>query len=180
MNILIAVDLQNDFITGTLGTKEAQNIVYPCTNYIRNFDGIVLYTLDTHDKNYLSSQEGKHLPVEHCIENTQGWKVAPEILAALLDKKARAFQKHSFGSFELGTYLTSYQAELITSEDNIESITLIGLCTDICVISNALLIKAVLPEVPIKVISSCCAGVTPESHERALKQMTVCQIEVEA
>jgi nicotinamidase-related amidase len=130
----------------------------------------VLFTRDTHETCYLETQEGKNLPVPHCIRGTDGWQIRPELDAL---RTTEAIDKPTFGSKELGTILTE-----MNEKDEIGSITLIGLCTDICVISNAMLVKAFLPEVPIIVDSACCAGVTPESHENALKAMQVCQIKV--
>ena len=169
-NILLVIDMQNDFIDGALGTKEAVAIVPTVKAKIENFDGTVLFTRDTHETCYMETQEGKNLPVPHCIRGTDGWQIRPELDAL---RTTEAIDKPTFGSKELGTILTE-----MNEKDEISSITLIGLCTDICVISNAMLVKAFLPEVPIIVDSACCAGVTPESHENALKAMQVCQIKV--
>ena len=162
--------MQNDFIDGALGTKEAVAIVPTVKAKIENFDGTVLFTRDTHETCYMETQEGKNLPVPHCIRGTDGWQIRPELDAL---RTTEVIDKPTFGSKELGTILTE-----MNEKDEIGSITLIGLCTDICVISNAMLVKAFLPEVPIIVDSACCAGVTPESHENALKAMQVCQIKV--
>lgn len=170
-DILIVVDMQNDFIDGALGTAEAKSIVPKAVQKIRNFPGRVIFTRDTHEENYLKTQEGNKLPVPHCIRGTEGWKICPE-LADLCTEAP--IDKETFGSVELGTVLKA--ADL---ENPIQNITLIGLCTDICVISNALLIKAFLPEVKITVDASCCAGVTPESHRMALSAMKSCQIEIQ-
>ena len=170
MKILVVVDMQNDFIDGALGTKEAVGIVGNVADKIRNFDGRVIFTKDTHREDYLQTQEGKNLPVEHCIRGSEGWQIAASLPAGPDDQ---VFEKPTFGSVALGTYL----AGLAESEE-IEEIEVIGLCTDICVISNALLIKAFLPEVRISVDASCCAGVTPESHRNALEAMKMCQIHV--
>jgi nicotinamidase/pyrazinamidase len=161
-DILVVVDMQNDFIDGTLGTKEAVAIVPKVEKKIRNFKGTVLFTRDT--------QEGKKLPVPHCIRNTEGWQIRGE-----LDKlrKTEPIDKDTFGSTDLADELVA-----MNIDDEIGSITFIGLCTDICVISNALLVKAALPEVPIIVDAACCAGVTLESHENALKAMKMCQIDI--
>ena len=169
-NILLVIDMQNDFIDGALGTKEAVAIVPAVKAKTENFDGTVLFTRDTHETCYMETQEGKNLPVPHCIRGTDGWQIRPELDAL---RTTEAIDKPTFGSKELGTILTE-----MNEKDEIGSITLIGLCTDICVISNAMLVKAFLPEVPIIVDSACCAGVTPESHENALKAMQVCQIKV--
>ncbi len=172
MKFLIVVDMQNDFIDGALGTKEAVSILPNVKSKIEGFDGRVIFTRDTHGEDYLSTQEGKNLPVEHCIKNTDGWQISP-VLEAL--RKEEPVDKPSFGSIALGQLLKAYD----TYEEKIESVTLIGLCTDICVISNAMIIKAFLPEIPVIVDASCCAGVTPESHENALNAMAVCQITIE-
>lgn len=169
-NILVVVDMQNDFIDGALGTKEAVSIVPRVAEKIRNFDGQVIYTRDTHEQNYLDTQEGRLLPVAHCIRGSNGWLLHPEI-AALAG--ADVVDKPTFGSAALGEKLRDWN-----KRERVDSVTLVGLCTDICVISNAMIIKAFLPEVPVKVDASCCAGVTPESHRRALDAMTVCQIEI--
>ena len=171
MKFLIVVDMQNDFIDGALGTKEAVAILPAVKEKIINFDGRVLFTRDTHEEDYLSTQEGANLPVEHCIKNSDGWQIHPELDAL---RKEEVIDKPTFGSVALGQLLKAYN----TYEEKIESITLIGLCTDICVISNAMMIKGFLPETPVEVDASCCAGVTPESHGRALDAMAVCQIKV--
>lgn len=169
--ILVVVDMQNDFIDGALGTKEAVSIVPKVAEKIRNFSGRVVFTRDTHTEDYRNTQEGRLLPVPHCIRNTEGWQIRPE-LAAL--GKENPVDKVTFGSVELGNLL-----QKADQEETVESITFVGLCTDICVISNALLAKAFLPEVKIVVDAACCAGVTPESHRNALEAMKVCQIQVE-
>ena len=169
-NILIVVDMQNDFIDGALGTKEAVAIVPKVEEKIRNFDGEVFFTRDTHETYYLETQEGKNLPVKHCIRDTEGWQIRKELDAL---RKTEPIDKETFGSTDLAADLLA-----LHEDEEIGSITLVGLCTDICVISNALLLKATLPEVPIYVDAACCAGVTPESHENALKAMETCQIKV--
>lgn len=169
---LIVVDMQNDFISGALGSAEAQAIVAKAAEKIRAFSGKVIFTRDTHHADYLSTQEGHMLPVAHCIAQSDGWRICPEL--APLAEGAAVIDKPSFGSTALGERLA---AENRAQE--ISSITLIGLCTDICVISNALLLKAFLPEVPIHVDAACCAGVTPESHKNALAAMRACQIIVD-
>ena len=169
--ILIVVDMQNDFIDGALGTPEAVAILPNVKSKIESFDGKVIFTRDTHGENYLNTAEGKNLPVPHCIKDTAGWQIATPLLP--YTKDTLVIDKPTFGSLAL--------TEILTKENKtnpIGEITLIGLCTDICVISNAMLIKAALPEVPLAVDASCCAGVSPESHERALAAMQVCQIEV--
>ena len=169
-NILLVIDMQNDFIDGALGTPEAVAIVPKVREKIRSFDGTVLFTRDTHGENYMETQEGKNLPVPHCIRGTEGWQIRPELEEL---RVTEPIDKGTFGSDELGKILRD-----LNDENPIGSITVIGLCTDICVISNALLAKAFLPEVPIEVDASCCAGVTPESHENALKAMASCQIRI--
>ena len=175
MKVLVVVDMQNDFIDGALGTKEAEAIVPGVVEMIRGFDGKVIATRDTHGEDYLDSEEGRHLPVPHCIKGTEGWEIRREVMEALDEKQGcLLIVKPSFGSVELGESVKNLDG----AEGSVEEITLAGLCTDICVISNALLLKACCPEVPIRVAASCCAGVTPQSHSQALEAMKVCQIEV--
>ena len=169
MKVLVVVDMQNDFIDGSLGTKEAAGIVPAVVDKIRHWDGIIIATRDTHPKNYLDTQEGHFLPVDHCIEGTEGWAIAPAVAAALEEKSATIINKPTFGSTML--------AEMLRGEE-VEEIELIGLCTDICVVSNALLLKANMPEVPIAVDATCCAGVTPAKHDAALETMRSCQITI--
>lgn len=170
--MLIVVDMQNDFIDGALGTAEAQAIVENVISEIRKYPaGDVIATRDTHPENYMETQEGQHLPVPHCIRGTEGWHLRAEIAAALGD--ALIIDKPTFGSVALAEHLRA-----LAEKEPLE-ITLCGLCTDICVVSNALLIKAYLPETPVCVLAGCCAGVTPESHAAALKTMAMCQITVE-
>ena len=169
--ILVVVDMQNDFIDGTLGTSEAQAIVPLVKEKIEKFDGKVIFTRDTHFDNYMQTQEGKNLPVPHCIKDTEGWEIRAELETL---RTRPAIDKPTFGSVALGELLAEENRE-----EPIESITFIGLCTDICVISNAMIAKAFLPEVPLIVDAACCAGVTPESHRNALDAMKVCQIAVE-
>jgi nicotinamidase-related amidase len=170
MKVLLVIDMQNDFISGALGSPEAQAIVERVAAKIKDFDGQVWATRDTHEENYLSTAEGRKLPVAHCIRGTAGHEIHPEIQKLLTTPP---IDKKTFGSTELGELLVS-----LHQEERIESITLVGVCTDICVISNALLAKAFLPEIPVLVDSSCCAGTSPESHKRALEAMAVCQIEI--
>ncbi|HNZ63582.1 MAG TPA: cysteine hydrolase [Bacillota bacterium] len=169
-NILIVVDMQNDFVDGSLGTPEARRIVGHVVEKAAGFDGRVLFTQDTHRGDYLETQEGKNLPVKHCIQGTEGWKLVPEVEAL---REEPAVLKETFGSSDLVEILKELDAQ-----DPIRSIEFVSLCTDICVISNALLIKAFFPEVPIAVDARGCAGVTPESHRRALDAMRMCQIEI--
>ena len=170
MKVLIAVDLQNDFIDGALGTPEASAMLPAALRRIREFDGPVLFTRDTHGPDYPQTREGRVLPVPHCIAGTDGWQIAP----SLQPYAAEIIDKPTFGSTALAQMLSA-----INQGTPVEKITLIGLCTDICVISNALLLKAFLPEAEIAVDASCCAGVTPESHKNALAAMKACQITVE-
>lgn len=170
-NILVVVDMQNDFIDGALGTKEAAAIVPGVQQKIRDFQGKVFFTRDTHETDYMSTQEGQKLPVPHCIKGTDGWQIHPDLQPLC---QGTLIDKVTFGSSELAALL---QAE--DQKEPVDSITFIGLCTDICVISNALLAKAFLPEAKIIVDASCCAGVTPESHRNALEAMKVCQIQIE-
>ena len=171
--ILVVVDMQNDFIDGSLGTDEAKLIVDNVANKIKNFDGEIKITMDTHTKDYLKTQEGKNLPVEHCIKDTDGWKINKKIFESLKGIDYDIYEKPTFGSTELSDDLL-----FINETEGIESIEFVGLCTGICVISNVLMAKAFLPEVLIKVDSSCCACVNKESHETALNAMKLCQIEV--
>ncbi|SDF47140.1 cysteine hydrolase family protein [Sporomusa acidovorans] len=169
MKVLVVIDMQNDFINGALGTKEAVKIVDSAKAKIDSYlaaGDIVIYTQDTHTEAYLQTQEGQKLPVEHCIKGTPGWEIAQKVYVS----GCQVIEKPSFGSIEL--------AELITGMKEIQSIELIGLCTDICVISNAMILKAKMPEVPMVVDASCCAGATLEGHQNALYAMKTCQIEV--
>ena len=168
--ILVVVDMQNDFIDGALGTNEARTIVDKVKNKIQSFEGKVYYTRDTHSEDYMDTQEGRKLPVVHCVKDTHGW----EIYDALCDLKCDGiFDKPTFGSISL--------AQRLVEDDKIEKIqeiTFIGICTDICVISNAMLARAALPDTEITVDSACCAGVTPASHNTALSAMKSCQINI--
>lgn len=169
MKLLIVIDMQNDFIDGALGTKEAVAIVPAVAQKIaqwRKTGNQVVFTRDTHQQNYLETQEGKKLPVVHCVENTEGWKISGKLETS----GSKIFDKPSFGSIELADYAASIPG--------LSEIEIIGLCTDICVISNAIILKAKMPEVEIICDSSCCAGVTPESHQNALNAMKMCQISV--
>jgi len=167
MKFLIVVDMQNDFITGALGSAHAEAIVPNVLQKVQNFPGRVIFTRDTHAGEYLSTQEGRRLPVPHCIRDTDGWQICD----ALRPYAAEILDKPAFGSMELPQLLRACGEEL-------EEITLCGLCTDICVISNAMLLKAAFPETVITVDSTCCAGVTEESHRTALNAMKAVQIEI--
>ena len=165
--ILVVVDMQNDFIDGSLGTPEALAIVPYVKGLIEHFDGKVLFTRDTHFENYMATQEGRNLPVMHCIRDTSGWQIRPELDAL---RKTEAIDKVTFGSSDL--------PGILAKEADLESVTFVGLCTDICVISNVMLTKAFFPEVPIFVDARACAGVTPQSHKNALEAMKMCQVTV--
>ena len=170
--ILVVVDMQNDFVTGPLGTPEARTILPKVTEKVKNFPGRVLFTRDTHEENYLESREGKVLPVPHCIRGSRGWEICPELETL---RKEEPVDKPTFGSTGLGEVLRAADQY----GEKIGKITLAGVCTDICVISNALLLRAFLPEAEIAVDAACCAGVTPESHQTALRAMKACQITIE-
>ena len=164
MKTLIVVDVQNDFVTGALGTPEAQSIIPNVKAKIKEYQDRgdeIIFTRDTHQSNYLETNDGKNLPVEHCIENTDGWK----IVEGLDIPNCSIINKPTFG-------WTHW------NNRTFDEIELIGLCTDICVVSNALILKAMFPEIKITVDASCCAGVTPESHKAALTTMKMCQINV--
>jgi len=171
-NILVVVDMQKDFVDGALGTKEAVAIVPKVVEKIRNFSGDIFVTYDTHFENYMSTSEGKNLPVPHCIKGTDGWELDKSVAHALEDKQYTSVEKPTFGSVELPKLIAE------TAGDELFRVELIGLCTDICVVSNALLIKANFPEIEIVVDSACGAGVTPLSHDAALSTMKMCQIQV--
>ena len=166
MKYLIVVDMQNDFISGSLGSDMAKAIVENVVDKVKSFDGEIIFTRDTHADCYLDTMEGKNLPVVHCVKDTDGWQICPELLPYVKN----VIDKVTFGSVDL--------PHIIAKNGNIESIELCGLCTDICVISNAMVIKAAFPEVPIAVDASCSAGVSVESHNTALDAMKAVQIEI--
>ena len=169
--LLLVIDMQNDFIDGSLGSAMAQAIVPKVVEKAAHFDGKVIFTRDTHGPNYLNTQEGRKLPVKHCIQGTLGWQLHPAVAAAL--GEGQIMDKPTFGSIDLMHRLVKeHQREPLALE-------LVGLCTDICVVSNALLLKAAMPEVEITVDAACCAGVTPETHRAALATMGQCQIAIE-
>ena len=170
--ILIVVDMQKDFVDGALGTNEAQGIVENVVEKIKNHVGDIIVTHDTHFENYMQTQEGKNLPVPHCIKGTDGWQLDKKVQFALKNREYKIIEKLTFGSTELPEYIKANY-----NEKDIE-IELIGLCTDICVVSNALLLKANFLETKISVDAKCCAGVTVDSHNAALTTMKMCQIEV--
>ena len=168
MKALIVVDMQRDFIDGALGTKEAVAIVPKVIEKVKEYENradLIIYTKDTHYDDYLKTREGRHLPVEHCIKGTPGHDIPDEILRG----HDVVFEKLTFGSVELVEYLRTLE---------LDEVELIGICTDICVVSNALLIKASFPELDVTVDSACCAGVTPDTHTAALTTMKMCQINV--
>lgn len=169
---LIVVDIQNDFVDGALGTDEAQAMIDAAAKRIRDFSGKVFVTMDTHFENYMDTREGKKLPVPHCIKGTDGWQLNDRIREAIYGKDFDVVEKHTFGSTELPKLIRS------DAGDDEVSIELIGLCTDICVVSNALILKANFCESEVSVDASCCAGVTPETHRAALETMKMCQINV--
>lgn len=170
--ILIVVDMQKDFVDGALGTSEAVGIVDNVVEKAENFDGDIIVTYDTHFENYMETREGKYLPVPHCIKGTEGWKLNDKVQAAVDKKGFKAIEKPTFGSVILPEYIKeNYNPD----ETEVE---IIGLCTDICVVSNALVLKAAFPEMNITVDSACCAGVTVESHKAALETMKMCQINI--
>lgn len=170
--ILVVVDIQNDFVDGALGTREAVAIIDNAADKIKSFDGDIFVTFDTHYENYMDTLEGKKLPVPHCIKGTDGWQLNAKIADALKDKSYKTVEKLTFGSVELPQMVK----EVIGNET--AEIIFIGLCTDICVVSNALLLKANILDSEIFVDSSCCAGVTRDTHNAALQTMKCCQINV--
>ena len=167
MKYLIVVDMQVDFITGSLGSELATAIVPNVVEKVKNFDGKVIFTRDTHFEDYMTTQEGKNLPVTHCIKGSDGWQICKELIPYV----GTVVDKLTFGSIELPEVIKSFG-------EPIEKIELCGLCTDICVISNAIVLKAAFPETPITVDSSCSAGVTLESHNNAINAMKSVQIEI--
>ena len=172
-HFLVVVDIQKDFVDGALGTAEAVAILPHASAKIKAFQGEIFVTFDTHFENYMDTAEGKKLPVPHCIRGTAGWELTRPIAAALAGKDYTAVEKRTFGSVELPSLIRQ------AAVDEDFDVTLIGLCTDICVVSNALILKANFPEKEICVDASCCAGVTPQSHNAALTTMQMCQIKVE-
>ena len=167
---LVVIDMQNDFITGSLANVEGQKIVPKIADYISDFPGDIIVTRDTHHEDYMETQEGRRLPVPHCIEDSEGWEIVPEIQDVLDDRDDVTYiNKHSFGSIGLGEFI---------KEQEYTNVELVGVCTDICVINNAMVIKAAAPEANIAVHRELCAGVTPDTHRTALAAMSVCQIDI--
>ena len=171
--LLLVVDMQNDFIDGALGTPEARAVLPLVEARVRAHTGPVIFTRDTHDAGYLNTQEGKRLPVPHCVAGTPGWELAPALEALRQARQAPCVDKPTFGSIEL-----AHRLRRAADAGEFGAIELVGICTDICVLSNALLLQAALPEIPISVNAACCAGVTPESHDTALRAMAACQIDI--
>ena len=171
-HFLIVVDMQKDFVDGALGSSEAVAIIPAVANKIRTFDGEIIVTYDTHTEHYMDTNEGSHLPVPHCIKGTDGWQLDAQVAAALAGRVYRTVEKPTFGSVALPALLREM------AEDEPFTVELIGLCTDICVVSNALLVKANFPEYEIFVDAACCAGVSPETHKAALTTMASCQIQI--
>ena len=170
-DILLVIDMQTDFVDGALGSAEAVAIIPNVLREIAKFDkSNIIATRDTHPEDYMQTREGKHLPVPHCIKDTDGWQIHPAIAPAL--EGCLVIDKPTFGSTALCEHIVNFAK----SEDI--SVTLVGLCTDICVVSNAMLIKAALPEIEVTVIADACAGVTPDTHSAALTTMKMCQINV--
>ena len=172
--ILVIIDMQNDFLTGSLANADAVKIVPDIARLAGEWQGRIIFTRDTHKSEYLNTQEGKHLPVEHCIENTDGWQINEEILASALGNKSAKVSYVDKPAFGAGTLL--YDEIMRVGEPS--EVTFTGTCTDICVVSNALILKSLLPEVPMSVVADCCAGLTPDKHASALDVMSSCQISI--
>lgn len=175
--LLVVVDMQNDFVDGSLGTPEAQAIVPNVVKKIKEWDGDIISTFDHHEYNYMDTNEGRHLPVVHCIGGTVGYQQNKEVAKALLEKSDNKQPNTSILRVDKPTFGSTVLPEMIRGKD-VDYIELVGLCTDICVVSNALILKANYPEITIAVDPSCCAGVTPETHQAALTTMKMCQIEM--
>ena len=167
MDVLLVIDLQNDFVDGALGNKGNDKIVKPIENLVENFDGEVIFTRDTHDENYLESLEGSHLPVKHCIKNSKGWQIKIDT------KNHKIIDKPSFGSYELVEYLKK-----LNEKEKIENIYMVGICTDICVLSNAILIKNALLNTEVTVIEDLCKATNEKNHKIALEAMRSCQVNI--
>lgn len=167
MDVLLVIDLQNDFVDGALGNKGNDKIVKPIESLVENFDGEVIFTRDTHDENYLESLEGSHLPVKHCIKNSKGWQIKIDT------KDKKIIDKPSFGSYELVEYLKK-----LNEKEKIENIYMVGICTDICVLSNAILIKNALLNTEVTVIEDLCKATNEKNHKIALEAMKSCQVNI--
>ena len=176
MELLIMIDMQKDFTTGVLGNDMTKEVVTAVCEEIKEYKktGIpMIYTMDTHTEDYLNTQEGKNLPVVHCIKGTDGWEIPEKVKEVMKGMTAYKVEKNTFGAKDLPA-----KVQEVMNEYDISAIKLIGVCTDICVISNAMLLKAYFPEIPIKVKARCCAGVTPQSNMTAINAMKSCQIDV--
>ena len=171
---LVVVDMQKDFIDGSLGTPEAQAVVPKVIEKIKNFPGTVVYTRDTHDEDYLDTLEGKKLPVVHCVVGTKGWEFQDDIQKLITENRSLVFDKNTFGSTQLVGCIRG-----IDRMAAIDEVILVGLCTDICVLANAILVRTGMPNTLVTVDASCCAGSTPEKHRNALEAMKSCQIDIE-
>lgn len=167
MDVLLVIDLQNDFVDGALGNKGNDKIVKPIESLVENFDGEVIFTRDTHDENYLESLEGSHLPVKHCIKNSKGWQIKIDT------KDKKIIDKPSFGSYELVEYLKK-----LNEKEKIENIYMVGICTDICVLSNAILIKNALLNTEVTVIEDLCKATNEKNHKIAIEAMKSCQVNI--
>lgn len=167
MDVLLVIDLQNDFVDGALGNKGNDKIVKPIESLVENFDGEVIFTRDTHDENYLESLEGSHLPVKHCIKNSKGWQIKIDT------KNHKIIDKPSFGSYELVEYLKK-----LNEKEKIKNIYMVGICTDICVLSNAILIKNALLNTEVTVIEDLCKATNEKNHKIALEAMKSCQVNI--
>lgn len=172
--LLVVVDMQHDFIDGALGTMEAVQIVPNVIEKIKQHEGPIIATRDTHDSDYLDTQEGRNLPVVHCVKDTYGWQLQDDIAMLVEEREGRIIDKPSFGSVEVGEVISG-----MFDKGEIDEVEFVGLCTDICVISNSMIVKAYAKELPVYVDASCCAGVTKESHCNALEAMKMCQIVIE-
>lgn len=167
MDVLLVIDLQNDFVDGALGNKGNDKIVKPIESLVENFNGEVIFTRDTHDENYLESLEGSHLPVKHCIKNSKGWQIKIDT------KDKKIIDKPSFGSYELVEYLKK-----LNEKEKIKNIYMVGICTDICVLSNAILIKNALLNTEVTVIEDLCKATNEKNHKIALEAMKSCQVNI--
>ena len=177
MKVLVVIDMQHDFVDGILGTAEARAIVLAVAAKVAEYaameEGVILYTRDTHFDNYMETMEGKYLPVPHCIANTEGWQIVPEVFT----EDSEVVDKYTFGCYSIPDEIWS-ACGMKYNKFDIESIEFCGVCTDICVVSNVMLAKTAFHNTPIIVDSKCCAGVTPAKHEAALEVMRSCQVEV--
>ena len=183
MKLLAVIDMQIDFINGALGTKEAEAIVPNVCERIKQADKntVIILTRDTHAENYLNTLEGEKLPVEHCIYETDGWMIHPDVLEAVRESgvKYHICNKFTFGMEMMGWHeAIDDLSDWPTTGQYVEEVEIMGIDTSICVLSNAIILRAMFPNMPIKVISDCCSSITPEAHERALETMKLCQIDI--